>query len=258
MASERVAILPRERREAAPAWSRGPLDPQLGPGSLHVWRVDLDGVGDDFAASLGEAERDRAERIANPRDRRLWSRSRGALRTLLGRYLRVDPSAIELVAGAHGKPMLAASYGPAAPAFNLSHSASLALFAFVAVGAVGVDLEVFDGRRRGPDDRLSLARRRFGADAARRLEQLDGALREREFVRLWVRYEAELKRRGTGIGARDPAAIDPGLADLAVSAKPATDPSDSPWIAELDVGPRAAAALALGSRASELRQWEWS
>jgi 4'-phosphopantetheinyl transferase len=257
MASERVAILPREPREAAPAWSRGPLDPQLGPGSLHVWRVDLDAVGDGLAESLDEAERYRAERIGNPRDRRLWSRSRGALRTLLARYARVAPSAIELVAGEHGKPLLAASLGPAAPAFNLSHSASLALFAFVADGAVGIDLEVFDGRRRGPEDRLSLARRRFGADAARSLEQLDGALREREFLRFWVRYEAELKRRGTGIGASDPAAVDPALADLAVSGKPTTDPSDCPWIAELDVGPRAAAALALGSRASELRQWSW-
>lgn len=239
---------------STPAWRRGPLDPQLSPGALHVWRVDLDAVGDGITESLGDAERDRAEQIIRPRDRQLWSRSRGTLRTLLGRYLRVAPSAIELTSSEHGKPLLDASHGPAAPAFNLSHSASLALFAFVADGAVGVDLEVVDDDNHSPDERLSLALRRFGADAARALERLDGALREREFLRLWVRYEAELKRRGTGIRGGDSAlAKPPGAGDSAI----AVGPSGSPWIVELDVGPHAAAALAFGSHASELRQWEW-
>jgi 4'-phosphopantetheinyl transferase len=247
MASERVAIPPRERIGPAAAWSPGPLDPQLGAGELHVWRVDLDAVGDGVAESLLDTERDRARRIASARDRQLWARSRGTLRTLLGRYLSLRPRAIELAVSEYGKLRLHASHGPA-PTFNLSHSASLALFAFDADGAVGVDLEVVNDRSGGPDDRLSLALRRFGADAARRLEQLDGALREREFLRLWVRYEAELKRRGTGIGAGDP---------LAGESAVAIGPSDSPWIVELDMGPHAAAALALGSPASELRQWDW-
>jgi 4'-phosphopantetheinyl transferase len=254
MASERVAILPHEQRETTPAWSPGPLDPQLGPGALHVWRVDLDAVGDDVAGSLDDAERDRAQQIVTPRDRQLWARSRGTLRTLLGRYLRVGPRTIELTVDEHGKPLSHASKGAAAPAFNLSHSGSLALFAFVPEGAVGVDLEVVNDRDRGPDDRLALALRRFGADAARGLEQLYGASREREFLRLWVRYEAELKRRGTGIGEGRSAPAEPAVTgDSAV----AVGPSDSPWIAELDMGPRAIAALALGSRASELRLWLW-
>ena len=172
---------------------------------------------------------------------------------LLGRYLRIEPGAIALTLGEHGKPLLHASHGPA-PAFNLSHSASLALFAFAADGAVGVDLEVIEDRSRSPDDRLSLAARRFGAEAARGLEQLDGALREREFLRLWVRYEAELKRRGTGVGGGTPL---PAEALLGRDSAIGSGRSGSPWVVELDMGPRAAAALALGSRASELRQWEW-
>jgi len=256
MASEWAAILPREQSGTAPVWRPGPLDPQLGPGALHVWRVDLDVVGDGVAESLDDAERERAERIVSPRRSELWSRSRGALRTLLGRYLRVDPSAIELTVGKHGKPRLRASHRPA-PAFNLSHSASLALFAFVADGEVGVDLEVAcAAHERGPDGaRLSLARRRFGADAAQRLAQLDRAPREREFLRLWVRDEAERKWRGGGIGAGDTAAADP----LPAGNRATVGRSDAgPWVADLDFGPRASAALALGSRASELLRWEWS
>jgi 4'-phosphopantetheinyl transferase len=254
MASKRAAILPREQFGPAPAWSPGPLDPQLAPGALHVWRVDLDAVGDGVAESLGDAERERAERIVSPRRRELWSRSRGTLRTLLARYLRVDPSAIELTAGNHGKPLLHASHRPA-PAFNLSHSASLALFAIVADGEVGIDLEVARAaHERDPDGaRLSLAMRRFGAE--QRLAQLDGAAREREFLRLWVRNEAERKWRGTGIGAGDTTAANPPAGDR----RPAASGSDAgPWVADLDVGPRAAAALALGSRARELLRWEWT
>lgn len=169
--------------------------------------------------------------------------------------MRVEPRTIELTFGEHGKPLLHASHGPAAPAFNLSHSASLALFAFVADGAVGIDLEVLSNRNRNPDDRLSLALRRFGADAARALEQLGGDSREREFLRLWARYEAKLKLRGTGIAGADRA---PAHATVSGEPTTASSVSERPWIVELDVGPRAVAALALGSRASELRQWEWS
>jgi 4'-phosphopantetheinyl transferase len=205
--------------------------------------------------SLDDAERERAERIVSARRRELWSRSRGALRNLLARYLRVDPGSIVLAAGKHGKPLLHASHRQA-PAFNLSHSASLALFALVAEGEVGVDLEVARAaHERDPRDaRLSLALRRFGADAAQRLTQLDGASREHEFLRLWVRDEAERKWRGTGIGAGDAAADPP-----AAGGRSTASGSDAgPWVADLDVGPRAAAALALGSRASELLLWEWT
>jgi 4'-phosphopantetheinyl transferase len=256
MASERAAILPRAQFGPAPVWSPGPLDPRLGPGALHVWRVDLDVLGDGVAESLDDAERERAEHIMSPRRRELWSRSRGTLRTLLGRYLRVDPSAIELTVGKHGKPRLRASHRPA-PAFSLSHSASLALFAFVADGEVGVDLELAGAAHEqgSADARLSLARRRFGTDAAQRLARMDGAPREREFLRLWVRDEAKRKWRGTGIGVGETAGGDPPATGDRLTTGGS---SAGPWVADLDVGPRAAAALALGSRASELLQWEWT
>jgi 4'-phosphopantetheinyl transferase len=256
MASEQPAILPREQFGPAPVWSPGPLDPQLVAGALHIWRVDLDAVGAGVAESLDDAERERAEHIVSPRRRELWSRSRGALRTLLGRYLRVDPSAIELTAGMHGKPRLRASHRPV-PAFNLSHSASLALFAFIADGEVGVDLEVARAAHdRGPDDaRLSLALRRFGANAAQRLARLDRVPREREFLRLWVRDEAECKWRGTGIGVGDTATADQPSGG---GRSTASGSDASPWVTDLDVGPRAAAALALGARASQLLRWEWT
>lgn len=214
---------------------------------MHVWRVDLTAVADDVAGSLSGAERERARGIAGEDARRHWSRSRGVLRELLARYLRERPGAIALSVGLHGKPQLAGD-GRGALSFNLAHSQQLALYAFVAAGSVGVDVEVVRAEgARASGDRVALAGRVFGERQARRLKALQPAARELEFLRLWTRHEAELKRRGTGIGAA-------GGADRAGG-----EAGEEPWIVELDLDARAVAALAVerGS-AAELRLWDWA
>jgi hypothetical protein len=118
----------------------------------------------------------------------------------------------------------------------LSHSGQLALYAFTESGAVGLDVEV----ARRTINEVAVARRAFGPGEARRLEGLAPPIREREFLRAWARYEAELKCRGTGIGV-----VDTGTG------------GGAPWIAQLDVGSHAAAAVALEHPARDLRCWEW-
>jgi 4'-phosphopantetheinyl transferase len=211
-----------------------------------VWRVELETVTDDLAGLLCAEERARAERFLSDRDRRRWTRSRGVLRALLGRYLHEDPRTLRFATGAHGKPELrddaigsisASRRNPSRPwrlSFNLSHSGGLALFAFTRTDAVGVDVEV----ARRPIEEISLAARVLGPAEARRLEGLDPAMRGHEFLRAWTRHEAELKCRGRGIGAGSASA-----GEL--------------WIAELDVGSRAAAAVALERAPRELRCWHW-
>ena len=198
-------------------------------------------MSDDLDGVLCPEEKARAGRLLSERDRRLWSRSRGVLRALLGRYLGRDPGALRFSVGAHGKPELlehpAGSTGASQPAspkvarlsFNLSHSGGIGLYAITEAGPVGVDIEV----ARRPIKEIALAARTFGPAEARRLQALDPAVREREFLRAWVRHEAELKCRGTGIGA---AAAGPN--------------GREPWIAELEVGPRAAGAVAVAVEVS--------
>ena len=60
---------------------------------------------------------------------------------------------------------------------------------------------------------------------------------------------------GQGIGAGAPTDLDPPDAG---TPEAAVDPPASPWIVELDVGPRVTAALALRSQASEQRRWEYA
>jgi len=230
---------------------RRPLHPVLADGAVHVWRADLTMVAKDLGELLCDEERARAQRIVNERDAELWRRSRGLLRALLGRYLEREPRSLRFTAGEHGKPALvpdvdesasarrrssADSSRPQELSFNMSHSGPLALYAFSAAGAVGVDVEV----ARRPIDEVAIAARALGAAEARRLQALDPASRRREFLRAWARHEAELKCLGVGIG---------GAADAVAGRRL--------WVARLDVGPDAAAAVAVEQPARELRRWEW-
>jgi 4'-phosphopantetheinyl transferase len=213
---------------------------------VHIWRADLSNGGDVVCRLLSSEEHSRARRILNQHRRTLWMRSRGVLRVLLGSYMGLDPRTLSLVTGSHGKPALrveeqSTANTPSAAAriaplfFNLSHSGGVALYAFTTSGPVGIDIEL----ARRPIDEVAVARRTFGTAEAERLAGLDPLTREQEFRRAWVRHEAELKRVGTGIGA---AAVGGGAAG---------------WLCELDVGPRAAAAVALETQPSELLCWEW-
>jgi 4'-phosphopantetheinyl transferase len=207
------------------------------PGVLDVWRADLSRVaGDALWDLLCERERERAERIVDARRRALWVRSRGALRALLARYLDRDPRALRFALGPHGKPRLQdreAGRGVRGEGsdlrFNLSHSGELMLVAVTAGREVGVDVE--------------RARERYTA----------------EFLRAWTLREAAAKRLGAGLGA----GADLGAAPLVDGAPAATRGAgehalDAMWTTELDVGPRAFAAVALaGAGACELRLRDW-
>jgi 4'-phosphopantetheinyl transferase len=245
---------PDSRASLAP-WEDPPPQPRLERGAVHVWRADLALVPPALSDRLSRQEHARAGRFRRPRDGRLWASSRAVLRSLLAGYLGSDAKALNIAADANGKlslledptrtPTTATGALPGSDrlSFNLSHSAGIALFAFTTAGPVGVDIEL----ARRPIDVLALAARAFGAGAAGRLARLDAAAREREFLRLWVRHEAALKCLGSGLGGEDMSAADAGAAGTAAP----------PWVGELEIGARAAGAVALGSPPSELRCWEW-
>lgn len=246
MSSSAIGGAPTVGRRAT-AWSPGPAQPGLLDSAVDVWRVDLATVDAGLGELLSHEERKRAERISRADQRELWQRSRGLLRALLARYVHAEPQTLQIASGPHGKPELPAHGGSdkkhARLWFNLSHSRALALYVVAAHGPVGVDVQYArDPGTPGARDHVALATRSFGANQAHRLAELDAGPREAEFIRLWTRYEAELKRRGTGIGA---------------TGSRASEQDASSWITELDVGPDAAAALSCTLAPRELRLWLW-
>ena len=217
-----------------PRWPPGPARPRLDADAVDVWLCALDGAQPDDA--LSAQERERAARFVRDEDRRRWIAARASVRTLLGAYVDADPRALRFAAGPHGKPALADAAGGLR--FNVSHSGDTALIAVARDREVGVDVEL----PRRAVDHVAIARRVLTAAEAERIAAIeDPDERERAFLRAWVRWEAVLKCRGTGIGgAETPAAGPP------------------PWVADLDVEPPAAAALAVEHGPVAVRTWRWS
>lgn len=219
---------------AQSVWAPGPASPLLAEAAVHVWRADLETVADEVCQALCERERERAERFLRERDGRLWRRARGVLRALLGSYLGSDPSSLRFITGSYGKPELIDD-SDEQPSFNLSHSGHTALYAVTRSGPVGVDVE----RPRRSFDALAIAARELGSEEAQRLRELPPSEREREFLRAWVRHEAQLKCLGLGLGAAQ------GRQD-----------GSALWTSELQIGD-GVAAVATPARPTELRCWQW-
>jgi len=244
------------RSTPARPWASAARHPRLAEDAVHVWRANLEAVPERLLGLLSPEEHARAARLVGERRRQLWARAHSVLRELLGRSLERDPRMLRFSTGPHGKPALrddppgsaaeAAELTPAGPRrlhFNMSHSGGLALYVLSTVGEVGVDVEVA-GR---PLDVLAVAARAFGPAEARRLQQLDPPTREQELLRAWVRHEAELKCRGTGIGGAGAEGAEGAERKM----------REKVWIAELDMGSHGAAAVAVARPPRELSCWEW-
>lgn len=180
--------------------------PQVGAGrfplpgkEVHLWRVVLDHPDEQVEAlweTLSPDERERAQRFRFPRDRRRFAAARGALRSLLGRYLACDPACLRFVYGEAGKPALPPAGGGDPPLrFNLSHSSEVALIA-VSGREVGVDVEAIN-----PNLALGHLAARFYSPAEQAwFRSLSPERRPLAFYQIWTGKEAFLKAKGLGLG----------------------------------------------------------
>lgn len=226
---------------------------------VHVWRTFVDLPDRGVAALhdvLAPGERTRARRFRFERDRRRFTVARGVLRRLLGRYLQVDPAAVEFRYGVHGKPSLPEGADDRGVRFNLSHSRGLALHAFAVGREVGVDVE-----RLRPDTDVTRAARRFFSPAeADALAGVAPGRRREAFFECWTRKEAFVKARGEGVAL--------GLRRFDVSLRPGEpaallrfegDPAEpARWsLCALAPGEGYKAALAVEGSGWDLRCWDY-
>lgn len=241
----------------AAAWLPPPPGPALGPADVHVWRVPLAPPAAQVAAlgqTLGEDERARAARFHFERDRTAYTVARGALRTLLGRYLGRDAAELAFGYRDKGKPYLAAPPGDALR-FNVSHSGGLALLAFVRGREIGVDIE----QRRPMLDLLGLAHTSFSPGEYAAFCALPPADQLHAFFSCWSRKEAFIKATGEGISQL--AAFDVSLAPseparlLRVDGEP---PGRLRWsLQDLPAIPGYAAALVVEGHDLAIACWDW-
>lgn len=169
--------------------------PDLMESDVHVWAVRTDGLDAVALRScLTDEERAAADRYLDPARGRTSIVSRGALRTLLGGYLRRAPVEIPLAVNAHGKPHL--DRPGVDLQFNVAHAGAWLLLAFALDRPVGVDVE--DTTRAVDIDVLAP---RY-LDDAERASLASAADPRAEFFRQWVRKEARMKAQGAGFEGR--------------------------------------------------------
>lgn len=165
------------------------------PGEVHVWRFPLDDPPrSGVETTLTDAELARAREMSAPIAAASFAASQIAVRHVLAAHMHVPARSIEIVRGAHGKPMLAEGAGELQ--FNVSHSGDWGLLA-VAHMDVGVDVEQVRPRRVHPR-----FEHRFLTPAERELLRARrGTDGDSAFFVVWSRKEAYLKATGFGLAA---------------------------------------------------------
>jgi 4'-phosphopantetheinyl transferase len=163
--------------------------------NVHVWAMPIraqEPVVSKLEILLSPDERMRGTRFRFDHLRRSFILTRGALRLLLGRYLDIAPSEIQIQYGPARKPFVAS---PANIQFNVSHSGDMALYAFSTGGELGVDVE----RIRPLPDMLDIASHFFCQEEFRELSSLPAEQRDLSFFLCWTRKEAYTKALGGGL-----------------------------------------------------------
>jgi 4'-phosphopantetheinyl transferase len=179
-------------------WPPSSGAPPLGPGDLHLWRIQTGDPGispSDLAPLLDAGEQVRAQRLATPTLRARYVRAHGGLRRILALYLGQAPGDIAFTQGLQGKPALAAPPYPAQLEFNLTGSGDLTLVAISLDLPVGVDCE----RVRPCNELLGVARRMFSPEIAEALAETPEPNRLAAFYTAWTALEAEVKADGRGL-----------------------------------------------------------
>ena len=226
---------------------------------VHVWRTATEVPASRLAPLydlLSSDERARAARFVFEKDRRTYTVARGVLRSLLARYLDVEPAAIEFRYGAHGKPSLAETPGGRDVRFNLSHSYGWALHAFAVGREVGVDVE----RIRPETDIMGVAEYSFSPAEVDSLMSVPEGQRREGFFNCWTRKEAFIKAHGEGLAL--------GLSRFDVTLRPGepaallrfdADPEETArWsMRALDAGEGYKAALAVEGGGWDVGCWQY-
>src|SRR6266540_3344168 len=117
------------------------------PAEIHLWLAFYDEIADEslhaaYRELLDAAEKEQEPRFYFRRDRRRYLVTRALVRTVLARYLSIDPRECIFSTNAYGRPDIAnAQAAEASLSFNISHTHSLIVLGVTRGRALGVDVE---------------------------------------------------------------------------------------------------------------------
>ncbi|WP_375497001.1 4'-phosphopantetheinyl transferase HetI [uncultured Nostoc sp.] len=232
-------------------WLPAPTDLTLLQNEIHVWRIELDQPEvqlQNLAATLSSDEIARAERFYFQEHQQRFIAGRGILRTILGRYLDMQPLQVQFNYQQRGKPVLANTFADSGLAFNLSHSQGLGLCAVNCTREIGVDLEHI----RPMSDLEALAKRFFLPREYEMLRSLSANQQQEVFFRYWTCKEAYLKATGDGLAQLEQIEV------LLTPTEPAKLRITEDWsLFELVPANNYVAAVAVATLGWDLKCWQY-
>ncbi len=147
----------------------------------------------DCRQVLQAGEIERASRFRTVELSSRWIVARGALRSILSKYLQSRPIDLILVEGTHGKPEFVRAEKNLF--FNLTHTHNLAFVVVSPDRRVGVDAEWM----RTDVEVEQMSRRFFASQEADEILALPRELQHGAFFSCWTRKEAFAQALGTGL-----------------------------------------------------------
>lgn len=156
-----------------------------------IWRICVSenlAFCNSFLAAMQPEEISRANRYFYTADRNRYIISRGALRSILGKYLNQPPASIKFGVGINKKPYI---INNDEVHFNVSHSGNWVLLA-IANSAIGADTELI----KDDFDYHEIIKENFSLHEINYINQNQ---LPHCFYKLWTRKEALLKATGKGI-----------------------------------------------------------
>lgn len=166
---------------------------------IDIWLCLADTVQknqDYFNSLLSAEEQARAQRFKLKVHRNRFIISHGFKRSVLAKYLTIEPASIQYQLGDKGKPSLLEG-GNDRPAlkFNLSHTQDITLLAITSNAELGIDIEYMDRKA----DWRAICQRFFTAAEQQALFSLSKEKQKPAFYQLWTRKEAYMKVLGRGL-----------------------------------------------------------
>jgi 4'-phosphopantetheinyl transferase len=244
-------------QNAEAIWQLPNADLLLPRHEVHVWRAPLDQPQSltDFFATLAPDEKQWAARFHFQKDREHFIAARGMLRAILSRYLNIKPDDLAFGYSAYGKPFLVNEQGGDVR-FNVSHSHSLALFAFAREHDLGIDVEQI--RTEVAEEQI--AERFFSACEVAALHALPANQQAEAFFNCWTRKEAYIKARGEGLSLpldQFDVTLAPGEPAALLRTRIAANEASRWSMIELAPAAGYKAALVVEARDWQLRCWQW-
>jgi 4'-phosphopantetheinyl transferase len=232
------------------------IDRKLIASEIHVWYCSMELPVSRFWKMLSLDERTRAEQYHFQDDKDRFIIRRGILRTLLGRYLNVEPGQLQFCYGKNGKPGITDPSGRTEVHFNLSQSEELALYVFSRDNEIGVDIECI----QDIPEMERITELYFSAGEREIFHTLPEDKKKGKFFNIWTRKEAIVKALGEGLSwPLDQLDVSSALAGPIRLQKAVEDTKPaSRWsVQDLKPAPGFAAALATEGPIRRVSCWHW-